>query len=148
MGSSDTTTLMNGSILYNTNVSASGNAAIAREIQIGQLPKFTVSVTGNANVHSNFTLGLVSPTYVFATPFLGGQASAALIFGYANNDTSLNASATATALLPTPISIERSAALHQDTNGITDLIPMFTDRWNAGVNNYMVYLTGDIPVGL
>ena len=24
---------------------------------------------------------------------------------------------------------------------------MFTDRWNAGVNNYMVYLTGDIPVG-
>jgi hypothetical protein len=25
---------------------------------------------------------------------------------------------------------------------------MFTDRWNAGVNNYMVYLTGDIPVGL
>jgi hypothetical protein len=25
---------------------------------------------------------------------------------------------------------------------------MFADRWNAGVNNYMVYLTGDIPVGL
>jgi hypothetical protein len=135
------------SILYNTNVSASGNAAIAREIRIGQLPKFTVSVTGNANVHSDFTLGLVAPTYVFATPFLGGQAFAALIFGYANNDTSLNASATAT-VLSTPISIARSAALHQDTNGITDLIPMFTDRWNAGVNNYMVYLTGDIPVGL
>jgi hypothetical protein len=38
-------------------------------------------------------------------------------------------------------------ALSQDTTGFTDLIPMFTDRWNAGVNNYMVYLTGDIPVG-
>jgi hypothetical protein len=25
---------------------------------------------------------------------------------------------------------------------------MFTNRWNAGVNNYMIYLTGDIPVGL
>ena len=24
---------------------------------------------------------------------------------------------------------------------------MFTLRWNAGVNNYMVYLTGDVPVG-
>jgi hypothetical protein len=135
------------SILYNTNVSASGNAAIAREIRIGQLPKFTVSVTGNANVHSDATLGFVAPTYVFATPFLGGQASASLLFGYGNNDTSLNATGTAT-VLSTPISITRSVALHQDTNGITDLIPMFADRWNAGVNNYMVYLTGDIPVGL
>ena len=28
-----------------------------------------------------------------------------------------------------------------------DLIPQFAERWNAGVNNYMAYLTGDIPVG-
>jgi len=33
---------------------------------IGQLPKFTVSITGNANVHSDATLGFVAPTYVFA----------------------------------------------------------------------------------
>ena len=24
---------------------------------------------------------------------------------------------------------------------------MFSLRWNAGVNNYMTYITGDIPVG-
>ena len=24
---------------------------------------------------------------------------------------------------------------------------MFAERWNVGVNNYMAYLTGDIPVG-
>ena len=136
------------SIFYNTNVSASGNAAVAREIRLGQLPKFTVSISGNANVHANAPIGFVAPTYVFATPFLGGQASATLLFGYGNNDTSLNATATATALLPNPISTTKSIALQQDTTGFTDLIPMFTDRWNAGVNNYMVYLTGDIPVGL
>jgi hypothetical protein len=135
------------SILYNTNVSASGNAAIAREISIGQLPKFPVSITGNANVHADATIGFFAPTYVFATPFLGGQASATLLFGYGNNDTSLNANVTATS--PSiPISFTKSIALQQDTTGFTDLIPMFTDRWNAGVNNYMVYLTGDIPVGL
>jgi hypothetical protein len=134
------------SFLYNTNVSASGNAAVAREITLGDFnPKINISV--NANVHANFTLGLVAPTYVFATPFLGGQASAALLYGYGNNDTSLNASATATTAVP-PLSITRSVALSQDTAGFTDLIPMFTDRWNAGVNNYMAYLTGDIPVGL
>jgi hypothetical protein len=139
------------SILYNTNVSASGNAAVAREITIGQFPKFPISVTGSANVHADATIGFVAPSYTFATPFLGGQASAFLLFGYGNNDTSLNATGTATAILPPPtgpISVTRSISLQQDTTGFTDLIPMFTDRWNAGVNNYMAYLTGDIPVGL
>ena len=31
--------------------------------------------------------------------------------------------------------------------GFGDLLPMFAERWNVGVNNYMAYLTGDIPVG-
>jgi hypothetical protein len=84
---------------------------------------------------------------VFATPFFGGQASASLLMGYGNNDTTLNATATASTDIP-PFSISRSVALQQDTTGFMDLIPLFTDRWNAGVNNYMVYLTGDIPVGL
>jgi hypothetical protein len=132
------------SILYNTNVSASGNAAVAREITIGRFnPKINISV--DAHVHADATLGLFAPTYVFATPFLGGQASASLLFGYGNNDTSLNASATAST---DKFSITRSVALSQDTQGFADLIPMFADRWNAGVNNYMVYITGDIPVGL
>jgi hypothetical protein len=135
------------SILYNTNVSASGNAAVAREISIGDFLKTTVNITGNAHVHSDATIGFVAPGYVFATPFLGGQASATLLFGYGNNDTSLNATATATSIFP-PASITRSIARQQDTTGFTDMIPMFADRWNAGVNNYMVYITGDIPVGL
>ena len=134
------------SILYNTNVSASGNAAVAREITIGRFNP-TINISVSANVHADATIGFLAPSYVFATPFLGGQASAALLFGYGNNDTSLNASATATTDVP-PLSITRSVALQQDTTGFTDLIPQFADRWSAGVNNYMVYLTGDIPVGL
>ena len=134
------------SIYYHTDVSASGNAAVAREIRIGRFNP-TININVNANVHAVFDAGFVIPTYVFATPFLGGQASASLLIGYANNNTSLNASATATTDIP-PLSITRSVALQQDTNGITDLLPMFADRWNAGVNNYMVYITGDIPVGL
>lgn len=134
------------SILYNTNVSASGNAAVAREITIGQFNP-TINISLSAHVHADATIGFVAPSYTFATSFLGGQATAYLLFGYGNNDTSLNATATATSAL-VPGSITRSIALQQDTTGLTDLIPMFTDRWNAGVNNYMVYLTGDIPVGL
>ena len=88
-------------------------------------------------------LGWILPTYVFATPFFGGQASASLLMGYGNNDTTLNATATATIDGLPPVT--RSIALQQDTTGFMDLIPLFIDRWNAGVNNYMVYLTGDIP---
>jgi hypothetical protein len=31
--------------------------------------------------------------------------------------------------------------------GFGDLLPIATLRWNAGVHNYMTYITGDIPVG-
>jgi hypothetical protein len=134
------------SIYYHTDVSASGSAAVAREIQIGQLPPGTVSISGSANVHAIADLGFVIPTYVFATPFLGGQASASLLIGYGNNNTSLNANATAVVDHLPPFSA--SIARQQDTMGFADIIPMFADRWNAGVNNYMVYITGDIPVGL
>jgi len=115
------------SLYYHTDVSASGNAAIAREITIGDLFKTTVNISGNANVHATADISFIAPTYVFATPFLGGQASASLLFGYGNNDTSLNGTVTASSVAP-PISITRSFALEQDTMGFTDLIPQFADR--------------------
>jgi hypothetical protein len=133
-------------IYYHTDVSASGSAAVARQIQIGQLPPTTASISGSANVHGIADLGFVIPSYVFATPFLGGQAAASLLMGYGNNNTSLNATATATIDHLPPFSA--SIARQQDTMGFADLVPNFAIRWNAGVNNYMVYITGDIPVGL
>jgi hypothetical protein len=131
------------SIYYHTDVSGSGNIAVSREITIGQFnPKLDVNI--NANVHALADIGFVIPSYVFATPVFGGQASALLLMAYGNNDTSLNATTTGTL---GSIPFTRSIALQQDTMGFGDLIPMFVDRWNAGVNNYMAYLTGDIPVG-
>jgi hypothetical protein len=135
------------SIYYHTDVSANGNAALSREITIGQF-RPTIDINVNAHVHAVADVGFLIPSYVFATPFLGGQASLSLLMGYGNNDTSLNATATATSTVIPGVSVTRSIALQQDTMGLADLIPIFTDRWNAGVNNYMVYLTGDIPVGL
>ena len=41
----------------------------------------------------------------------------------------------------------RSDSINDTTWGFGDLIPQFALRWNAGVNNYMTYITGDIPVG-
>jgi len=130
-------------INYFTDVSGSGNIAVAREISIGQ---FNPAINGsiNANVHANVDLQMFIPTYVFATPFLGGQASASLIGIYGANNTSLNATFTGTI---GPIPFTKTISLEQTTWGVGDLIPQFAVKWNAGVNNYMTYLTGDIPVG-
>ena len=41
----------------------------------------------------------------------------------------------------------RSDTISDTTWGFGDLYPMFQLKWNAGVHNYMTYITGDIPVG-
>jgi hypothetical protein len=132
-----------GSIYYHTSVSATGNAALSREITIGRFnPSLNVSVS--APVSTNADLGILAPSYTFATPVLGGQATAYLLGLYGSNSTSLDGTLSGT-LGPIPFS--RSFALQQNDIVFGDLIPIFTLRWNAGVNNYMTYLAGDIPVG-
>ncbi|KRQ17092.1 phenol degradation protein meta [Bradyrhizobium manausense] len=134
-------------IYYHTSVSAGADVARAREIQIGRIPA-NLTATLNANVNANVDLGLLNATYVFATPVLGGQASASLIGIYGANTTSLNGLVTGTLALPGgSIPFSRFDSISDSVTGFGDLIPQFALRWNAGVNNYMTYITGDIPVG-
>ncbi|WP_298872193.1 transporter [uncultured Bradyrhizobium sp.] len=135
-------------IYYHTSVSAGGDVARAREIETGRIP-VNLTATLNANLNANVDLGLLNATYVFATPVLGGQASASLIGIYGANTTSL--AGTVTGALSTPfgsIPFSRFDSISDSVTGFGDLIPQFALRWNAGVNNYMTYITGDIPVGL
>jgi hypothetical protein len=131
-------------INYYTDVSASGNVGISREITIGQFnPALNASIS--ANVSARADIGFLAPSYVFATPFLGGQAAASLLIGYGQNSTALNGAISGTV---GGIPFTRTVDLSQTTTGLGDLVPLFAVRWNSGVNNYMAYLTGDIPVGL
>lgn len=134
-------------IYYHTSVSAGGDVARAREIETGRIPA-NLTATLNAKLNADVDLGLLVGTYVFATPVLGAQASATLIGMYGANTTSLAGSLTGT--LSTPlgsIPFSRFDSISDSIMGFGDLIPQFALRWNAGVNNYMTYITGDIPVG-
>ncbi len=135
-------------VYYHTSVSAGGNVALAREIQIGQVPA-NLSARLNASVNATGDLGFVIPTYVFATPVLGGQASASLLAAYGVVSTTLAGQLSGNLTGPGGGSIPffRSDSFSDTTWGFGDLIPQFALRWNAGVNNYMTYITGDIPVG-
>ena len=130
---------------YNTTVSASGNVGFAREAEIGKVP-INFSGTLNGNLNSNANLALVDPTYVFATPFFGGQAAVGLMGIYGGMDTTLNAALNGT-ITPPGMPISRSDGFNSALTGFGDLYPQFFLRWNAGVNNFMTYVTGDIPVG-
>ena len=137
-------------IYYHTSVSAGGDVARAREFQIGQVPtNVTLAARLSASVNATGDLGFVIPTYVFATPVFGGQASVSLISAYGVVSTTLAGQLAGSITGPGGGSIPfmRSDSINDTTWGFGDLIPMFSLRWNAGVNNYMTYITGDIPVG-
>jgi hypothetical protein len=86
-------------------------------------------------------LAFFGPTYIFATPVLGGQASFSLI-GVAGRNAA-SAALSLTGPLGNTIALNRT----QDLTSYGDVIPQVTLKWNQGVNNFMVYGTGDIPVG-
>src|SRR5262249_55586200 len=79
-----------------------------------------------------------TPTYSPETPILGGQASLGLGFSYGRNvvQSSLTSSSRG-------IEVDRSDSVW----GWGDLSPIANLAWARGDNNYMVYLTGNIPVG-
>jgi hypothetical protein len=135
------------STYYHTSVSAGGEVARAREFQIGRIPA-NLTATLDARLNADVDLGLLNATYVFATPVLGGQAALGLMGIYGANTTSL--AGTLTGTLSTPlgsIPFSRFDSISDSIMGFGDLYPQFSLRWNAGVHNYMTYITGDIPVG-
>jgi hypothetical protein len=130
-------------IYYHTSVGASGAAAASREFQVGRFSP-TVNIDLNLALSGQADLMLIAPTYTFATPVLGGQLSATLASVYGRNSASLAGTLTAAA---GPIVTTRNGFLEDALVSYGDLYPTFKLKWNNGVNNYMVYGAGDIPVG-
>jgi hypothetical protein len=130
-------------VYYHTTVSAFGAVAAAREIQIGRFSP-TVNVSFNASLNAQADLLFLNPTYTFASPVLGGQFAMGVtgIFG--------RSAATIDGTLTTGIgafAATRMGSISDSITSVGDLYPMMTLKWNKGVNNFMTYVTGDIPVG-
>jgi hypothetical protein len=132
-----------GSFYYHTLVSAGGDVSRAREFETGRFSS-TLNANLSAKLRADTDLVLLNPAYVFETPILGGQASFGIgsFVGHAN--TSVNG--TLAASIP-PFGFIRSENVSSSTTGVGDLYPQASLKWNNGVNNFMVYATGDIPVG-
>ena len=77
-------------IYYHTSVSAGADVARSREFTLNRVPaNVTLNANLNLNINSIANLGFVIPSYTFATPVLGGQASVSLMAAYGVVGTSL-----------------------------------------------------------
>jgi len=95
-----------------------------------------------AGLQGHADVQLSSATYVFATPVLGGQASLGISGLYGISNASIFGTLTG------PGGAMISGSRSDSATGFGDLYPVGSLRWNQGVNNFMTYLTGDVPVGL
>jgi hypothetical protein len=116
-------------IYYHTSVEGGGNVAF----RLGG--GVAIGIAGNADLY------LIAPSYVFATPVLGGQAAFTVMGIVGRMD------ASASAVLTGPNGGVISGSRTDTIAGVGDLAPQFSLRWNAGVHNWMTYITADVPVG-
>jgi hypothetical protein len=128
---------------YHSSVAAAGSAAAAREIPAGRIPA-TVNVDLNLSLSGRSDLVALAPSYTFATPVLGGQLVVGMSGQYGRAAASIAGTLTAIA---GPIVVMRTGILEGSLTSYGDLAPFAELLWNHGVNNYMAYVTGNIPVG-
>ena len=128
---------------YHSSVAAAGSVAAAREILAGRIPA-TVNVDLNLSLTGRADLVALAPSYTFATPVLGGQLVVGMPGQYGRTAASIAGTLTAIA---GPIVVTRSGMLEGSLTSYGDLAPFAELLWNYGANNYMVYVTGNIPVG-
>jgi hypothetical protein len=132
---------------YHTDTSAGSEVVRARLIRIGRIDAATAQSV-NAISISPEDLAMVTPSYTFATPVLGGQAAVALQASYGRKRTVDDVSITDTLLdRERPVTRSRFDTISDTIIGFGDLAPQFSVRWTAGVHNVMTYVTGNIPVG-
>jgi len=85
---------------------------------------------------------IFGPTYTFVVPELNSAVVSFSLFGIGGRvDASVAASLTGP--LGNTINLSKTESL----TSFGDVIPQVAVKWNQGVNNFMVYGTGDIPIG-
>jgi hypothetical protein len=127
-------------VYYHTSVNAQGAAAAAREFQVGGFSR-TVNINLNLSLSGQADLVFLAPSYTFAQPVFGGQLAVTLASVYGRNSASIAGTLTG------PLGNTFSGFRQDTLVSVGDLYPTVSLKWNKGVHNFMVYGSGDIPVG-
>lgn len=118
-----------GALYYHNSVSASAT----KEFPIG------ARITAGLDVKAD--LVMLSPTYTFSGPVLGGQPAVSLAALYGRAEVSANATLTG------PRGGVLSGRVGDSLTAFGDLYPAASLRWNDGNHNYLAYAMLGVPVG-
>jgi hypothetical protein len=132
-----------GTVYYHSNVSAFGAVAASRQITVGRIPA-NVNVNLNLSLAGQGDLIVLAPSYTFAQPVLGGQLSLSVSSWFGRSAASIAGTLTVST---GSVFATRTGMIQDALTSYGDIVPTATLRWNSGVNNFMTYVTGDIPVG-
>jgi hypothetical protein len=130
-------------IYLHSDVSAAGDVAASRALRFPNR-RVNLTVDLDATLKARTDVVAATPTYVFATPVLGGQFAITMLAIAGHADASIDENV-AGALGPIGFATERG--ISDARFGFSDLFFEPTLRWNQGVHNYMVYGLVNAPVG-
>ena len=97
------------------------------------------SITAGLNAHADVLVQGI--TYTSAMPVLGGQAGFTVLTAPGNIGVGIDATLTG------PRGNAISGGVNDNRTTLTDVFYQGTLKWNQGVHNEMVYITGNIPSG-
>src|SRR5262245_8649031 len=116
-------------------VHSSVNAGADKAFPRGGRGRVSLGIDGRAD------LVAFGPTYTFENPLLGGQFALGLLAVAGRSEGTVDLTLTG------PQGRTLSGNRTDTLTGFGDVLPLASLKWNEGVNNYMTYVTGDIPVG-
>ena len=107
----------------------------------GRGVNFTRGGRIEAGLVTNANYMMVTPSYAFETPVLGGQ------FGFGTTVLWGNYSSTVSATLTGPSGNSLSGSRGDSMTAFGDIFPTATLKWVSGVHNVMAYGTANVPLG-
>jgi hypothetical protein len=113
--------------------------ALEREFELRRVPA-GLSARLSASLGATADLEAFIPTYVFATPVLGGQLAASMMGVYGSQSANINGTLSGTfSVGPFTVPFTCSDSINGSLTAFGDLYPQATLKWNQGVYNYMIY---------
>jgi hypothetical protein len=121
-----------------------GGSNVATADVLPLFPRTTLRVQLDSDIKTNVDIAILTPAYTFATPVWGGRLDFKLFVPVGGARTQIDALVTG-ALGPIGFSAQNS--ISDTLRSFGDPAPQLSLKWNEGVNNFMVYSRGGIPIG-
>src|SRR6478735_9086636 len=121
-----------------------GGSNVATADVLPLFPRTTLRVQLDSDIKTNVDIAILTPAYTLATPVWGGRLDFKLFIPVGGARTQIDALVTG-ALGPIGFSTQNS--ISDTLRSFGDPAPQLSLKWNEGVNNFMVYSRGGIPVG-